>query len=128
MSKNALFLNEGSFTSVDREGEHSVKVLAVGELEDWRGQGNSFPSGGLAFIAFHQVTQENLEHFDPEMVCSPVLARSFDCIELAVLLHNLSYTGMYTAYGNDLPKPDLIEREVRQLCPRLDFRMAQRDN
>lgn len=125
MSENANFINKGPVTTVIRETEQAVKVLAVGEPEDWKRQGNVLPSGGLVFVGFSDITQETLGHFDPEVICSPVLAYSFDCIDLALLLHSLNFQGQYTAFGADLPKPAMIEREVRQLCPQLNFRIAQ---
>lgn len=101
----------------------TASVLAVGEPDQWKQQGNAFPSSGVTFVAFHEVTESTLNEINPSMVYSPVLAPTFDCIELALLLHNLGYTGAYRAMAKDLPRPALIEREVKQICPRVDFRI-----
>lgn len=106
----------------------SNSILAVGEPGEWRKQGNALPNGAISFAAFTDVTSEMLEHLRPTTICSPVLANSFDCIELATLLQNLGFTGSYRAYAKSLPKPELIEREVRQICRRLDFRIFLSDN
>ena len=124
MSGNVFLMKEGPVESVDRDHSNSVKVLAVGEPEDWLRQGKALPTGSLAFVAYHEVSAETLGQHQPEVVYSPVLARSFDCIELAMLLHNLGFGGTYNAYASDLPKPELVEREVRQICPRLLFRIV----
>jgi hypothetical protein len=110
-------------TPGDDQGS-AISVLAVGESNDWRMQGGLLPKGGIAFLAFDEVNETTLEHLSPTIVYSPVLAPSFDCIELALLLNRLGYAGAYRAVAQDLPKPDLIEREVRQLCGQLDFRIV----
>lgn len=102
-----------------------VKILAVGEPDDWQQQGKSLPNGAVAFVGFRDVTSEMLNHLAPTVIVSPVLALSFDCIELATLLQHLGYTGSYRAVSNSLPKPELIEREVRQICAQLDFRIVK---
>ena len=61
----------------------------------------------------------------PELIYSPVLARNFDCIELGMLLQNLGFSGTYRAVGQGLPKPELIEREVRQITRWLKFELLQ---
>ena len=104
----------------------SIKVLAIGDVDEWRGRGHPLPDGGdITFLEFHQVSGATLELHSPSVIYSPVLARNFDCIELALLLETLGYQGVYRAVANDLPKPSLIEREVRQLCRRLKFELVQ---
>ena len=112
-------------TATDEQHSSLVRALAVGDPQEWRQQGHSLPTGGLAFVAFHEVTQEMLDHWQPSVVFSPLLARNFDCIDLAVLLHGLGYSGEYRAIAIGLPKPKLIEREVCQLCPQLRFRIVE---
>lgn len=127
MSGKTLRAIEELVPSASGDHESAVSILAVGEPNDWRNQGNVLPSNGIAFVAFSDVTEATLEHFSPEVIYSPVLAPSFDCIELALLLNNLGFTGAYRAVASDLPKPELIVREVRQICTRLDFRIVSPD-
>ena len=102
----------------------STKVLAIGDVEEWRDRGHPLPdSSDLSFMAFHEVSEASLELHSPSVIYSPVLARNFDCIELAILLETLGFQGIYRAVANDLPNPSLIEREVRQLCRRLTFEL-----
>lgn len=108
-----------SSTSRNRQ----VTVLAVGDPEEWRRQGHVLPDEKLAFLAFEELTEETMQHYSPSVIFSPVLAHGFDCIELTLLLRNLSYKGAYRAVAQDLPKPALIEREVSQLYPALDFKI-----
>ena len=99
-------------------------VMAVGDPEEWKRQGHGLPYEKLVFVAFEDVDEATLEHFSPSIIFSPVLAHTFDCIELALLLRNLGFNGEYRAIAGDLPRPSLIEREVSQMCPLLNFRIA----
>ena len=102
------------------------KILAIGGVAEWENQGHALPGGGeISFLAFHDVTLGALEFHKPAAIYSPVLARHFDCIELAVLLDELNFKGTYRAVGTGLPRPELIEREVRQLLKTLKFEIVQ---
>ena len=46
-------------------------------------------------------------------------------IDLALELNRLGFSGEYRAISKDLPNPNVIEREVRQLCPHLDFKLIE---
>lgn len=98
-----------------------VSVLAVGNRAEWEMDGNSLPGSALAFAAFEDVTEAVIQEYDPAVIVSPILASNFDCIDLALLLHSLGYRGSYRAMATDLPRPELVVREVSQMCPRLDF-------
>ena len=123
MTTESTRLDRKTQTATRTESNARVKILAVGDMSEWEQQGKHLPSGGIVFLSFHEVTEELITDMNPSMICSPVLARHFDCIELALLMHNLGFTGAYRAMAKDLPKPDLIEREVRQMCPRLNFKL-----
>lgn len=103
-----------------------VKILAIGEPDEWHDQGNSMPAGGqISFLSIQDLSEETLNHFRPSIIYSPVLARRFDCIELAMLLGSIGFEGAYKAFANNLPKPEVIEREVRQMCRRFTFEIVQ---
>ena len=105
-----------------------VSVLAVGESDEWTQQGHSLPrETGVVLVPFEGVTDAALKAYQPDVIYSPVLARSFDCIDLAQLLHSLEYRGSYRAVASDLPKPSVIEREIKHICPRLDFSIVATD-
>ncbi len=124
MSAKATSFSEAANDSPGKDQIEMVRVIAVGEPGEWTQKGNFLPKENVAFMAFHDVTDTTLEYLSPTIIYSPVLAPSFDCIELAILLHNLGFKGEYRAFARDLPKPDLIVREVRQICPRLSFQIV----
>ena len=97
-------------------------ILAVGEPGDWAQRGNDLPDNeDMIFVSFDEVTENILEYYQPSLIVSPALSLAFDCIELAMLLRNIGFKGSYRAVVRDLPKPELIEREVKSACPLLDF-------
>ncbi len=104
----------------------SGKIVAVGDGDEWKKQGHSLPATeDISFVAFHELDEATLAICQPEVIYSPVLARNFDCIEMATLLQNIGFSGTYRAVGHGLPRPGLIEREVRQIARRLKFELLQ---
>ena len=102
--------------------DETVSVLAVGDTEEWLRRGKTVPGdGSLAFATFEEVTPELLDRLSPSCVLSPALSHRFDCIDLAQLLHAYGYRGRYRAVSNELPRPEMVEREIEQLCPMLNF-------
>lgn len=75
------------------------------------------------FVSFEEVTEGLLEHLGPSAVISPALAQDFDCIDLALRLHDLNFKGMYRATAPDLPRPEVVEKEIAHLCPSIDFKI-----
>lgn len=123
MGKNFRTLDQND-TLLEPDNLTPVKFVAVGDPVEWQDQGNLLPRSNVAYVGFHEVTEEMLSFLQPAEVFSPVLAKSFDCIELALHLHNLGYTGRYSAFTRGLPNVPMVEREVQQLCPRIKFQIS----
>lgn len=103
-----------------------AKVLVVGDPNEWKDRDRVFPNArDMAFLGFEKFDETALDHYRPHSIYSQVLTLNFDCIELAERLHDFAFEGIYKAFGRDLPKPKLIEREVRQTCPNLNFKVVQ---
>lgn len=103
-------------------------ILAVGELDEWSDKESSLSYGNdMVFVSFDEVSEGCLDAYKPSLVVSPALSPAFDCIELAMLLRNIGYKGAYRAVVRDMPNPDLIEREVKSICPLVDFGILKVD-
>jgi len=104
------------------EGQAAV-LLAVGEAGEWTKQRTlPFPDGyGVIYTSFEEVPRHVGKPGGPLLVISPILALGFDCIDLAQLLCRLNFPGAYRAVAEALPNPGMIRREIRDLCPKLDF-------
>ena len=122
MSRQDIKIAE--FDALARRGiqDQTVAVLAVGDMDEWVRRGNAAPTdSSIAFARIEEVTAELLDQLSPSCVLSPALSHRFDCIDLAQILHAYGYKGRYRAISDDLPRPELVEREVAQLCPSLNF-------
>ena len=103
-------------------------ILAVGEMTGWRGNSEGLPlDSAIVFVEFRELNEELLEELTPDIVLSPLLCSSFDCMDLAQALDALGFRGRYRAMSAQVPQPDLIRREVRACCPRLDFDLVSID-
>lgn len=108
--------------------EETVSVLAVGESSEWLRRGKAVPSdGSVLFVSIDDVTDALLRRTSPGVVLSPALSPRFDCIDLAVILHQFGYAGRYRALSRELPNPAMVEREIRLICPGLDFAILGMD-
>jgi hypothetical protein len=95
-------------------------VLVVGEAG--AGRRELQPANDLiAFVPIDMVDTALIQTMQPDIVLSPLLAGSFDCIDLAQILAEAGYGGAYRAVAPDLPSSLIIRREIRALCPTLDF-------
>ena len=122
MTREDLDLGRRKRTGFDTASDTTVAILAVGSADEWRALGNA-PSGDgrIAFASFEEIREELLTRLCPTVVLSPVLALRFDCIDLAQRLYALGFTGRYRAVSDELPDPLMVEREIKHLCPGLDF-------
>lgn len=113
--------------TASRSASSSV-VLAVGDASQWPGgRAGIAADGHVVFVDFHEVSENLLAELVPHLVVSPILARNFDCVDLAQLLAHLRYAGRYRAVGPPLPNPKIITREIRSLVPTLDFDVLSLD-
>ncbi len=104
------------------ENNQRTTILAVGDIDEWtRHRGNLPANGKLAFSNFSGLSAELFELLTPQIVVSPLLARGFDCIDLAQVLSAIGFRGRYCAICDALPDPSIIRREIQALCPEIDF-------
>ena len=120
---------EDSLMSVAPGGEQHgarVAILAVGDTEAWLRKKRPVPPGGRIILAsFSDLSHDLLARIRPALVVSPLLARDFDCIDLAQMLHALGYGGRYRVISDHLPDPRIVLAEIRSQCPGLDFDVLQ---
>jgi hypothetical protein len=116
-----------NLAALDAQRMIRVVAVAVGEPVEWSHAGDALPEEGVAFVSIEEVTERLIVLHAPTVVFSPVVARRFDCIDLATRLSQIGYLGPYRAIAKDLPRPELIEREVRQAFPNIDFAIVLDD-
>jgi hypothetical protein len=98
------------------------KMLVVGDVRCWQGRGRlqvSLPD--CTFLHLSQLDGPVLQQLDPFLVLSPLMSDGFDALDVAERLWVARFAGLYRVVANDLPKPDIIRRDIRSVAPLLNF-------
>ena len=128
LKQESLQKDIGAAYALNDLGDVPTRILAVGDAEEWLRAGQPLPADReVAFVSFHEIDAKLMADLAPGVVLSPLLATGFDCIDLAELLVTVEYRGRYRAVAVRLPNPELVVREIRQLCPSLDFDILMAD-
>lgn len=100
-----------------------MSFLVVGEIARWQASGRWLPgTNTYRHAEFHELDRIfDGSEAHPDIVLSPLVCPSFDCLDLAALLHGVEFCGRYRAMAPDLPNPGMILGEIRSLFPGLDF-------
>ena len=124
----AVPVRSGQAGSSDRDrrtaGDEAdrIVVLAVGDMSHWRTSGRDLPWGSqITFADFSDITDELIATMSPDVVISPLLCRSFDCLDLAAALCGAGFRGRLRIMAPKLPRPEVVLGEARALCPKIDI-------
>jgi len=99
-------------------------VLAIGEVSQWRHTGRNLPwDSQITFAGFDDVEAGFIKRINPDIVLSPLLCRSFDCLDLARSLQNSGFHGRYRIMSPRIPNPTVVLKELRSVGPSLDIDM-----
>jgi hypothetical protein len=101
---------------------HDKMTLLVGEYANVQGAETLLPSKSAVFyLDFNDLSADVLRAVNPDVVISPVICATFDCLELAEFLEETEFLGRYRVVLENIPRPEIICREVRRTHPMLDF-------
>lgn len=102
--------------------DNDAMMLLVGEPNQVKMASSFLPSTtGVFYVDFKDLTVQVFEAVKPDLVMSPAIGTTFDCLELAHFLEQTGFSGRYRVTLDSIPKPEIICREVRHLHPMLDF-------
>ncbi len=105
-----------------RTDPRQFRALAIGARQLQLSEEGTHSDGMLCVhLEFDELRDAVLAIHDPQLIFSPVVAKGFDCIDVAARLSELAYAGAYRAIAHRLPNPDIVKREVRAVFPGLDF-------
>lgn len=100
----------------------SPKTLVIGMVTDWVSAGKPLPQDPtLKYVELDEISDDLLTQFAPEVVLSPLVGKGFDAIDVAVRLTSCGYKGRLRATSPDLPNPKIVAKEIRSICPGIDF-------
>lgn len=95
-------------------------TLSLGELLDLK------PSQVVP-TCLQDVDSVLIDRIQPTVVCSLLTWIGGDALEAAVALASAQYEGPYWAFGPRLPRPHLVEEEIRNSAPGIDFTIVALD-
>ena len=70
-------------------------------------------------ICLSELTETLLDKRRPGVVVTPLVSGTFDAMDVAEALYCAGYTGELVVIASDLPRPHLVERELRESAPGL---------
>ena len=96
-------------------------ILAIGEIRLWKTVGHLLRSSSdLAYADFADLSLEFLRAIAPDVIVSPLMSRSFDCLDLAQVLHRSEFPGRYRIVTSAIKNPGVLLSEIAAQCPGLD--------
>lgn len=81
------------------------------------GPGGPLPAAGVTHVALGELTGKVLAEVCPSLVIVPLFSAGHDATSTIETLEELGYTGRIAVLAPRLPKPHLVERELRALGP-----------
>ncbi len=101
------------------------RVLVVGlhpdDLPQWPGQ---TLSATLCFLPFSRLRLTLAGAASIDCVVSPLVAPRFDALEVAAELSLAGFCGSLVLIMPRVPRPEIIYRELMQICPGLSVEMV----
>lgn len=105
----------------DRQNNTNMTLL-VGEFAHVQGAETLMPSSSAVFyLDFKDLSADVFRAVNPDVVISPAIGTTFDCLEMAEFLEKVAFSGRYRVVLDNIPRPDIICREVRHTHPMLNF-------
>ena len=103
-------------------------IIVVGDAAHLSVLKQHFPEQTSVFFAkFSDLSREILRAISPEVVVGPLFCDGFDCFDLARLLTESEFTGAFRVFGECLPRPQMVSREIKQSFPSLDTAVVSYD-
>lgn len=117
-SEKATLMWANISTDIGIDSPKRTLVLTIGEAGDWAYYGPNLPfDSQIGFVNYADLSKELIITLCPDVVITPLLSTSFDCLDVARILGAVEYRGSLTVVSPEIPKPRMITKELRALCP-----------
>ena len=105
-----------------KNNEPVVRALVIGDLPRWQAEGRDIAgSDELSFVSLPELTKNVLDDKSPGIILSPLVADSFDALDVAARLAELDFQGKYRVLSGPAADTSMIKAEVQAIAPNLDF-------
>ena len=96
--------------------------MVIGYLSRWLAEGRDIGVfDDIAYISFCDLDHKILTEHAPAIILSPLVADTFDALDIAARLAELGFEGRYRALSTGNGDTKLIKAEVLATAPELDF-------
>jgi len=114
--------NLRSQSPTDWENTVEEPTLIVGDLLRWRRNGrNTKTFDHFHFSCFAELSAETFAVAKPAIVLSPLMADTFDAMDVAGFLCAVEFKGLYRAIASEKIEPAVIRQDIKACAPNLDF-------
>ncbi|KJZ20144.1 hypothetical protein [Loktanella sp. S4079] len=99
-----------------------TKTIVIGDVARWKAQGRNFSSTDeLSYVSIDALCAETIAKISPDTILSPLVADTFDALDVAETLHQIGFQGQYCVVADPLPNKKAIIAEVNAKAPGLRF-------
>ncbi len=100
----------------------SMRILIIGDVSRWATEGRDITdTEDVTYAGVDDITRDLLLSHDPDIVLSPLVADSFDALDVAAILDEARFGGRYLAVSDPTIDKAVIMAEIAQIAPDLDF-------
>lgn len=97
-------------------------LLVLGSHEFYQYIRNQLhPVAPVTHLSMASLDPHVLDTLAPDFIIAPLFNGHMDCMEISETLHGFGYQGCFLFVSENLPNPAMIETEIRQHIPQLDF-------
>jgi len=80
---------------------------------------------GVVMTQLRMLNPRMLAQVRPDAVIGPLIAASWDSLDLGLALEEMGYQGAFYILTRPLPRTELVLRELRACCPNLSIRLIE---
>ena len=111
-----------TLTDVAPRGTRILAVAPLGALETLL---RASDIGGIMVVPYDMLTATILEEILPDLILAPLLAPSFDIVDVGARLNAIGFRGPLRAFAPPLPDAVAVVREVRSQFQGIDFALVE---
>ena len=105
-----------TLSDLSRSAEDRLLALDCSRLIEPQGP---IPLSGVTHLRFSALTRTDLEALDPTAVVMPLFSADQDALSMVETLEEMGFRGRILVIAPALPRPQLVERELRAAGPGL---------
>lgn len=107
-------------------GLRAARTVLIVEAQDVLGLLDPAPRRqSVVLTQKRMLTRQMLDSVQPDAIVGPLIAPTWDIVDLAIVLEDLGYAGHLYALSRPLPRAELVVREVGAVCPRLTVHLLE---